>query len=75
VDGETGLLARGSDPAHLAVQIERLLLDEPLRARLARAGAAHVQALFAPGAAVAAYEELYREMVRLRAGAAAAHHR
>ena len=64
VDGGTGLVARGEDPAHLAEQLARLLLDHSLRARLASAGAAHVRALFAPAAAVAAYDDLFREVVR-----------
>jgi glycosyltransferase involved in cell wall biosynthesis len=62
-DGETGLLARSGDPPHLAAQLERLLLDEPLRTALTRAGSALVRAMFAPAAAVAAYDELYREVV------------
>lgn len=61
--GETGLLARASDPEHLAQQLERMLRDVPLRTRLTSAGRAHVRALFAPAAAVAAYDALYGEVV------------
>lgn len=38
VDEETGLIARDGDAAHLAAQLDRLLLEPALRARLANAG-------------------------------------
>lgn len=37
-DGVTGLLATPDDPADLADKLERLLTDDPLRARMAAAG-------------------------------------
>ena len=44
-DGESALFAPGDDPRALARAIERVLADEPLRARL-RAGGAAVAAGF-----------------------------
>jgi glycosyltransferase involved in cell wall biosynthesis len=38
VDEETGLIARDGDAAHLAAQLDRLLLDPALTTRLAQAG-------------------------------------
>jgi glycosyltransferase involved in cell wall biosynthesis len=58
-DGETGLLARDGDAAHLADQIARLLTDAPLRARLTETGAAAVRARFAPDAAARTFLDLY----------------
>jgi glycosyltransferase involved in cell wall biosynthesis len=58
-DGETGLIARDGDAAHLADQIARLLTDAPLRARLTEAGAAAVRARFAPDAAARTFLDLY----------------
>jgi glycosyltransferase involved in cell wall biosynthesis len=45
-DGETGLLARQDDPAHLAACIGRVLTDAGLRTRLAGAARAQVVASF-----------------------------
>jgi glycosyltransferase involved in cell wall biosynthesis len=45
-DGETGLLARQEDVAHLAACIGRVLTDAGLRAHLARAARAHVVTTF-----------------------------
>jgi glycosyltransferase involved in cell wall biosynthesis len=63
---ETGLLARPNDPDDLAGQIERLLLDVSLRARLMEAGKQHVLRTYSPGPTIGRFLELYH---------AAAHHR
>jgi glycosyltransferase involved in cell wall biosynthesis len=43
IDGETGLLAKPSDPPALAQALARLVDDRELRARLARAAKVHVR--------------------------------
>jgi phosphatidylinositol alpha 1,6-mannosyltransferase len=43
LDGRTGLVVAPADPAALADAIDRLLADEPLRARLGEAARAAVQ--------------------------------
>jgi phosphatidylinositol alpha-1,6-mannosyltransferase len=45
-DGETGLLANGADPAAVAAAIERLLLDEALRASLGAGGRRAVETFY-----------------------------
>ena len=64
VDETTGLIARDGDAAHLAAQISRVLADDALRARLTDAGAARVQAMFAPDAVATAFAGLYDEVAR-----------
>lgn len=63
----TGLIARDGDAAHLAVQIRRLLDDDALRARLTSAGAARVEAMFAPDSVAAAFNSVYGEVTGMRA--------
>jgi len=60
VDGETGLLARDGDPAHLAAQLERLLTDAALRARLTAAGRERVSRHHSLEAASRRMIDLYR---------------
>jgi glycosyltransferase involved in cell wall biosynthesis len=60
VHERTGLLAREGDAADLAAQIERLLTDDALRARLVREGREHVAATYAPDAAAQRFVQLYR---------------
>jgi phosphatidyl-myo-inositol dimannoside synthase len=62
IDGETGLLARDGDAAHLADQLERLLTDPALRDRLTAAGRRHVQHDYAPETAGAKFLELYESI-------------
>jgi glycosyltransferase involved in cell wall biosynthesis len=59
VHEQTGLIARDGDPADLADQIQRLLRDAPLRARLTRAGKEHVLRTYAPEAAIGRFLEFY----------------
>jgi glycosyltransferase involved in cell wall biosynthesis len=61
---ETGLLARDGDAGDLAAQIERLLADPALRARLTERGRAHVSRIYAPDAAAARVLALYDRAVR-----------
>jgi glycosyltransferase involved in cell wall biosynthesis len=56
---ETGLLSRGDDPSHLADQIQRLLVDAPLRDRLSRAGREHVLQTYSPESSIGRFLELY----------------
>jgi glycosyltransferase involved in cell wall biosynthesis len=63
VDGETGLLVPGSDPAALAAAIRRVL-DNPAFARtLGEAGRARVITHFSSATMVARVEDVYDELV------------
>jgi len=62
VHEQTGLLARGGDAEDLAAQIERLLTDDVLRARLVREGQARVRATYAPAHAAERFLDLYRDV-------------
>ncbi|OLE61580.1 MAG: hypothetical protein AUG10_00125 [Gemmatimonadetes bacterium 13_1_20CM_2_70_10] len=64
LDGRTGLLARDGDADHLAEQMERLLTDDALRARLTAAGQEHVRQRFAPTAAARTFLDLYDAFAR-----------
>lgn len=59
-DGRTGLIARQEDPADCARQLDRLLSDPALAARMGQAGRERAQALFSESA----YERHFIEMVR-----------
>ncbi|MBI2159584.1 MAG: glycosyltransferase family 4 protein [Candidatus Rokubacteria bacterium] len=59
-DGETALVARRRDVADLAAKLERLVTDETLRARLAKAGTRYVTTAFEWDRAVARMEALFR---------------
>jgi glycosyltransferase involved in cell wall biosynthesis len=56
----TGLLARDGDAVDLANQIQRLLVDAPLRDRLARAGKELVLRTYSPESTIERFLELYR---------------
>lgn len=56
---ETGLLARSDDPVDLADQIQRLLLDAPLRERLTRAGREQMLQTYSPESTVERFLDLY----------------
>ncbi len=58
-DGETALVARRRDVQDLASKLERLVVDAPLRNRLAAAGAALVRGEFDWGRAVRRMEALF----------------
>ncbi len=70
--GENALFVPERDPAALAAAIERLLDDDDLRARMARANAAKV-AEFAPQRVLPRYAEILRDAVAAPAHAALAH--
>ncbi|MCZ7643854.1 MAG: glycosyltransferase family 4 protein [Planctomycetota bacterium] len=57
---ETGLLARSGEPADLAAQLERLLGDATLRARLGEAGRRRVGERFALETFLEGHRRLYR---------------
>jgi glycosyltransferase involved in cell wall biosynthesis len=56
---QTGLIARESDPLDLADQLQRLLLDVPLRERLTQAGKDHVLRTYSPDSAIARFLDIY----------------
>jgi L-malate glycosyltransferase len=64
VDGETGLLVPASSPERLAAALETLLVDPARAERLGAAGRRRAQAMYSPGAALGALEELYVGLVR-----------
>lgn len=64
VDGETGLLARDGDPQHLADQLDRLLTDPALRARLTEAGMRRMRATYSPAAAGGRFLALFDAIAR-----------
>ena len=59
-DGATALVAPRRDAEALAAALARLAMDEPLRTRLAAAGAAHVTTAFDWERAVSRLETLFR---------------
>ena len=61
VDEDTGLIARDRDPADLARQLERLLVDAALRERLQARAASVARRRFAPETAVAAFLAIYAD--------------
>ncbi|MFG1606877.1 glycosyltransferase [Actinoplanes sp. NPDC049265] len=66
LDGETGLLGDEGDVPALAANIERLLADDSLRAKLGAAGQAHVIENFDLVKQSAKLEDLYDSLVRVR---------
>lgn len=67
IDGETGLLVRTADGNALAAAINRLIEDEQLRRRLARAGRASVEARFTDSHMVGTLENLYLNLYQASA--------
>ena len=65
-DGETGLLAPVGDVAALAAHVVRLLGDDALRARFARAARERAATVFPLEPTVARYEALYRRLLASR---------
>ena len=61
-DGADGLLVPVDDADALAAGVRRLLADAPLRAQLAAAGAARVEAEFSQGAVVAQWKALFADV-------------
>lgn len=72
-DGACGLLVPSGDAAAMADAIIRVLRDDDLRAKLARAGRARAVSTFSRSAMVVAYEELYRSVLRKKHESFAAH--
>ena len=66
VDGESGLLVPPEDVGALASALTRLFDDPALRARLAAGGPARVASGYHVASMVAAYEDLYREVLAER---------
>ena len=62
-DGETGLLAEVGDVAGMAAHAARLLVDDELRAKFARAARARATTLFPLEPTVARYEAVYRRVL------------
>ena len=60
-DGETGLFARGDDPADLAEKIGVLLADKGLAGRLAAQGMAMVRARYDADVVAGMYADVFRE--------------
>lgn len=63
---ETGLLANPGDPADLAAQMERLLFDEELRARVIERGRLEVVTRFDVKENVAKLADLFAEVMKRR---------
>jgi glycosyltransferase involved in cell wall biosynthesis len=64
-DGQTGYLVEERDVERMAQRLEQLLLDEPLRARLAGAGRAKMEREFDNRTLVAGLERIYDEAAGL----------
>lgn len=64
--GVTGLLAKVGDVVGLATQLERLMVDTPLRIGLGSAGRSHAERNFSEEQMHAAYSETYCEMAKYR---------
>ena len=60
-DGEDGLLVPVDDPDALAASVRRLLADRTLGARLAAAGAIHVETEFSEAAVVSQWKALFAD--------------
>jgi glycosyltransferase involved in cell wall biosynthesis len=59
---ETGLLSRPGDPGDMADQLQRLLENHELRARLTGAGKAYAEHIYSPQATVGRFLEIYRDV-------------
>ena len=66
IDGEGGLLAERDNTTQIALALERLLEDPPLRTRMGLAGRAHVTAHFTLDRLVADHAALYEELLARR---------
>jgi glycosyltransferase involved in cell wall biosynthesis len=64
LDGTTGLLVTPEDPAAYTAAIDRLLTDEPLRARLGAAGRRHAAEALDPRGMYEAVTAIYRAVRR-----------
>ncbi|MDP3685558.1 MAG: glycosyltransferase family 4 protein [bacterium] len=65
-DGDTGLLSRPEDPAHLAAAVLRLLNDRPLVERLARNGRTRALRDFTWDRSIEKLRTLYTDLTRSR---------
>jgi glycosyltransferase involved in cell wall biosynthesis len=64
VHGQTGLLFDSGDAADLARQLEVLIRDPDLRARMASAGVEVVRTRFSHAAAIRCMQQAYLEALR-----------
>ena len=64
VAGETGVLVKPNDATDLAAALQRLLADQPERARLGRAARERALERFVADRMARAYVDLYRELGR-----------
>lgn len=64
IDGETGIIVPGDDPAALAGAIGRLLADRELAAAMGRRGRERAETVLAWDRTVAAYHALYTKLLR-----------
>lgn len=71
-DGLTGFIARQGDPDDCARQLDRLLSDPALAARMGCAGRARARALFSEAAYGRHFIQMVREVITGRTGRAAA---
>lgn len=67
VDGETGLLIEPDSERELSAALRKLLRDRDLAKRLGRGGPLRIEAAYTTGRMVAAYRELYAELLAERA--------
>jgi glycosyltransferase involved in cell wall biosynthesis len=63
-DGTNGLLFQAGDAAHLADQLERLIVDEDLRTRFGAESSNRVRQHFSREASVRRMEEIYKELLK-----------
>jgi glycosyltransferase involved in cell wall biosynthesis len=63
-DGITGVLVEPGNPRELAAAMEKLLLDAPLRSRLAESASLDVKSRYDWRQIAAQFEQLYRQVVK-----------
>jgi glycosyltransferase involved in cell wall biosynthesis len=64
-DGTNGLLFQAGDAAHLADQLDRLIVDEDLRTRFGAESSNRVRQHFSREASVRRMEEIYKELLKV----------
>ena len=65
VDGVTGFLVDSGDAGELAARVRRLLGDAALRETMGKAGRQRVEAMFSLSATLAAYQQIFAELLQL----------
>ncbi|MEQ1846605.1 MAG: glycosyltransferase, partial [Nitrospira sp.] len=71
-DGRTGFIVRQEDPDDCARQLDRLLSDPALAARMGQAARARARALFSEASYERCFMQMTREVMAGRTGRAAA---